>query len=82
MKSAPIEELRAKVLPLLKPYVKRVAVFGSYARGEATPESDIDLLVTLKPASERPPLGLTWFRLWMRLSNFLGARWIWSPTAV
>ncbi len=41
MKSDPVEELRAKVLPLLKPYVKRVAVFGSYARGEATPESDL-----------------------------------------
>jgi predicted nucleotidyltransferase len=35
-------DLREKVLPVLHPYVKRVAVFGSFARGEETPESDID----------------------------------------
>jgi predicted nucleotidyltransferase len=39
------EELREKIVPLLKPYVKRVAVFGSFAHGEDTPDSDIDLLV-------------------------------------
>jgi Predicted nucleotidyltransferases len=42
------EELREKIVPLLKPYVKRVAVFGSFAHGEDTPDSDIDLLVALK----------------------------------
>jgi len=30
--------------------VKRLAIFGSYARGEATPLSDVDILVDL----ERP----------------------------
>jgi len=25
--------------------VKKIAIFGSYARGEAKPESDIDILV-------------------------------------
>ncbi len=29
--------------------VRRIAVFGSYARGEATPESDLDLLVEFSP---------------------------------
>lgn len=43
------EALREKVLPLLKPYVKRISVFGSFARGEETPERDIDLMVELKP---------------------------------
>ena len=51
------EELREKVVPLLKPYVTRVAVFGSFAHGEDTPDSDIDLLVALKPSGERSPLG-------------------------
>ncbi len=51
-------ELRSKVEPLLKPYARRISVFGSYARGDADSHSDIDLLVALKPAEKRPPLGL------------------------
>ncbi len=50
--------LERKIIPLLKPYVKRISVFGSYARGEETAESDIDLLVALKPSHLRPALGL------------------------
>ena len=65
-------DLRAKVTPLLRPYVKRISVFGSYARGEQTPESDIDLLVELKPSGERPQLGLKWFGLEQELSKILG----------
>jgi uncharacterized protein len=30
-----------------KPVVKKVYIFGSYARGEETPESDVDILVDL-----------------------------------
>ncbi len=43
-----LEELR-KQKPLLKEryYVNEIGVFGSFARGEATDESDIDLLVTI-----------------------------------
>ena len=51
------DELREKILPVLLPYVKRVAVFGSFVRGEEIPESDVDILVELKPPGERPPLG-------------------------
>lgn len=43
---------------MLKPYVSRISVFGSFARGEETVDSDIDLLVTLKPSHLRPSLGL------------------------
>jgi hypothetical protein len=50
--------LRTKIAPILKPYARRVSVFGSYAREEETPQSDIDLLMALKPAGQRPPLGL------------------------
>jgi hypothetical protein len=51
-------DIRNKALPLLKPYISRMAVFGSVVRGEATATSDIDLLVTLKPSNARPKLGL------------------------
>lgn len=41
-----IDELRGIVLPLARERgLGGVRVFGSYARGEATPESDIDVLV-------------------------------------
>ena len=65
-------DLKDKVLPLLRPYVKRISVFGSFARGEETPESDIDLLVELKPPENRPRLGLEWFGLEEKLSCVLG----------
>ena len=51
-------EIRKKALPLLKPYISRMAVFGSIVRGEATKKSDIDLLIRLKPSNARPKLVL------------------------
>lgn len=65
------EELREKILPVLLPYVKQVAVFGSFARGDDTRESDIDILVELKPLGERPTVGLKWFGLEEELSRVL-----------
>ncbi|MCX7925371.1 MAG: nucleotidyltransferase family protein [Fimbriimonadales bacterium] len=47
--------------------VKSIAVFGSYARGEATESSDIDLVVQLEQ-----PLGLKFFELWDYLEQALG----------
>ncbi len=49
--------------------VCEIALFGSYARGEETPESDIDLLVRL----ERP-IGFRFFELWDYLESLLGVR--------
>lgn len=41
-----ITEIECMVQPLLKKYSAEQAVlFGSYARNEATPDSDIDLMV-------------------------------------
>lgn len=70
-----LQKLRDKILPVLLPYqVKRIALFGSAARGEDTPDSDIDLLVTLKPPGERPVIGLKWFELIDTLSHTLDRR--------
>ncbi len=67
-----LADLREKIVPLLRPYVKKIAVFGSFARGDETPESDIDILVELKPPGQRPSLGLKWFGLEQELGRILG----------
>jgi uncharacterized protein len=48
--------------------VREVRVFGSVARGEERPESDVDLLVTLEPG--RTLLDLA--RLELQLEQLLG----------
>lgn len=48
MKQVDLEEIKRKALPILKNAdVIKAALFGSYARGEETQESDIDILVDL-----------------------------------
>ena len=69
-----LNDLRYIAVPLLKPYARRVSVFGSLARGQSGPDSDIDLLVELKPAGQRPILGLKWFRLENELSELFGRK--------
>ena len=55
--------------------VREMAVFGSAARGELRPDSDIDVLVELQPDHH---LGLFEFDdLQTQLARFLDARWIW-----
>lgn len=40
-----IDEIRAKAVPIAKKYgVKKLSLFGSYARGEADAQSDVDFL--------------------------------------
>jgi predicted nucleotidyltransferase len=68
-----LADLRLKVTPILKPYASRISVFGSFARGEAAPSSDIDLLIALRPAGARPVLGLFEFiKLEQTLEKKLG----------
>ena len=44
-----IQEIRRKVVPLMKKYgIVRAGIFGSYARGEQKKGSDIDLLIEVK----------------------------------
>lgn len=44
----PVAEIKQKIVPVLKKYdVTYAGVFGSVARGEDTPESDIDILVSV-----------------------------------
>lgn len=66
------DQIQEVVVPALRPYASRVSLFGSVARGEEEGDSDIDLLVTLRPSEERPLLGLRWFELERELSERLG----------
>ena len=41
-----IDQIKAIVVPIAKRYgAKRLSLFGSYARGEETPQSDVDLFL-------------------------------------
>ena len=69
---------REKVIRVLRnnlPYLRknfgvtRVALFGSYASGKATKESDIDLLVEFKK-----PIGLAFMDMVEYLEKALGSK--------
>ncbi|QWK09290.1 MAG: nucleotidyltransferase family protein [Thermoflexus hugenholtzii] len=69
-----LEEIRAILIEhrqiLRERYgVRDLAIFGSYARGEQTGMSDVDLLVRLKR-----PIGLKFFELWDYLEEILGLK--------
>ena len=50
-----VEEIRRRITPVaVRHRLKAVYLFGSYARGEATDESDIDLLIDTETI---PPIG-------------------------
>jgi predicted nucleotidyltransferase len=61
---------REEILALAERYgAYNVRVFGSVARGEAGPASDVDLLVDL-----RPEVGLEYIALWQDLQDLLGRK--------
>ncbi|SNQ62591.1 type VII toxin-antitoxin system MntA family adenylyltransferase antitoxin [Candidatus Methanoperedens nitratireducens] len=65
------EHLFKKIISLIKKHgVKKVAIFGSYARGEEKPKSDIDILVEF---SERKSL-LDIVGIEQELSDALGMK--------
>jgi predicted nucleotidyltransferase len=51
MAEPPVNEIVAKIVDAFHP--RRIVVFGSRARGEADPESDLDLLVEME--TDKPP---------------------------
>ena len=54
-----LEELRAIVKPIAEKYrIPTVYVYGSYARGEANTDSDVDLLVDLTGAKMDFPFAI------------------------
>ena len=64
-----LQTLRA-AKPLLDRYgVARIGVFGSVARGEAGPDSDVDVLVEFKP-DQHP--GFEFFDLREQLAGLFG----------
>lgn len=62
-----LEELKRykpQILALAEKYgVENIRVFGSVARGDAGPNSDIDLLVALKPGIGLWEMGGLWYEL-------------------
>ena len=63
-----IDEIRAKAVPIAKKYgVKKLSLFGSYARGEADAQSDVDFLIDDKNVN-----GWDYFGLVYDLENEFG----------
>ena len=61
-------EIRTRKKPELQKrfQLRRIALFGSYARGEQTPSSDVDILVDVDPA-----IGLEFITLADEIENLL-----------
>jgi predicted nucleotidyltransferase len=63
-----VEILRQALPELSREFgVRRLAIFGSYARGDATHDSDVDVLVEFDPS-----LGLRFVDLAERIEALLG----------
>ena len=66
-----LEEQRARILDLARRHgARNLRVFGSFARGDAGPESDLDLLVDIEPGRSLLDMG----ELLMDLQDLLGRR--------
>ena len=66
-----LEKKREEILEIAAKYgARNVRVFGSVARGEADPQSDIDLLVEFEPGRSL----LDHAGLWLELQEALGCK--------
>ncbi|MBI5768597.1 MAG: nucleotidyltransferase domain-containing protein [Verrucomicrobia bacterium] len=64
----PSDEIARRLAPLCRAHgITRLEIFGSVARGDAQPGSDVDLVLTLSK-----PLGWDYFTLDDRMSDVLG----------
>ena len=52
-----------------QPAIQKVHLFGSFARGEATAKSDVDLLVVLN--YDFLPTGMEYFQIWNEIELLL-----------
>ena len=71
-KSAVVAKLREHEQELRRAGIVRLSLFGSVARGEQTPESDVDLMADFDPAKQFSLMELV--ALENRLADILGAR--------
>ncbi len=67
------EDIKKIIIETLKPLgVLRIAIFGSFSRGDLRAGSDIDILVRLPNFRQRHLIGLRWFSLDEELEKLLG----------
>lgn len=60
-----IDEIRKIVIPIVKEYgVAKISLFGSYAKGKATDNSDLDFIM-----DKGDLVGLQYFSLLRKLEN-------------
>jgi len=66
-----ILEIQNKISPVLKEYgVKRASVFGSVSRGEDSPKSDVDIMISLGK-----PMGMfAYMNLIRKIEDRLGRK--------
>ena len=70
VKSKKLKQITKIVVPILKKKgVKKAGIFGSYARGEAKRNSDIDILI-----QPRKGMGFGFFGLAIELEEKLGKK--------
>ena len=66
-----IDEIMDKINPILYKYkIEKAYIFGSYARGEATSESDVDLYIPLLPSK----MGIRYFGMYEDIQNAIEKR--------
>lgn len=65
-----LEKIKSKIIRVLKEKgIKKAGIFGSYARGEQTKKSDVDILID--PPKE---MGIEFYGLMVELEDELGRK--------